>query len=84
MPAVRRHPATVAALLLGATLGAAEFEERTTTGDWYLSLGAAPVPEVEERTSGSGGASTYEWEQLEGDFAPRLAVGYLALRLRDV
>lgn len=59
------------------SLAAAQFEDRTRTQDWYLSFGAAPVPEIEERIRGGAGSSTYEWESLEGDFSPRLALGYL-------
>ena len=68
----------IAALALGSSLSAADFAAWTETGDWYVSLGIAPVPEVEEETTGTGGGSTYEWENLEGDIAPRLALGYLA------
>lgn len=68
----------VTALSVGSPLGAAEIGVWTETRDWYISLGAAPVPEVEEETSGGNGSSTYEWEDLDGDFAPRLALGYLA------
>ena len=63
---------------MNQSLAAAQFEDWTQTRDWYLSFGVAPVPEVEEKISGSGGTSTYEWESLEGDFSPRLALGYLA------
>ena len=70
--------AAIAMVSAGASLGAADFEGWAETGDWYVSLGAAPVPEVEEETTSVGGGSTYEWESLEGDFAPRLALGYLA------
>ena len=69
---------SIAAAALGSSLGAADFDAWTKTGDWYVSLGVAPVPEVEEETTGTGGGSTYEWENLEGDIAPRLALGYLA------
>lgn len=70
--------AAIAAVTLGSSLAAEDFSAWTETGDWYVSLGIAPVPEVEEETSGSGGGTTYEWENLEGDYAPRLALGYLA------
>lgn len=68
----------VMALSAGTSLSAAELDVWTETSDWYISLGAAPMPEVEEETSGNNGSSTYEWESLDGDFAPRLALGYLA------
>jgi len=70
--------AALTALTVGSLLNAAEFEGWTETSDWYISVGAAPMPEVEEKTSGNNGGSTYEWESLDGDFAPRLALGYLA------
>ncbi len=68
----------VTALIAGSSLAAAELDVWTETSDWYISLGAAPMPEVEEETSSNNGSSTYEWENLDGDFAPRLALGYLA------
>jgi len=79
MPVVRRHAAiiTLCALSTGA-LSAVDFAEWTSTSDWYLALGVAPAPDVEEETSGPGGSSTYEWKGLEDNTAPRLAIGYLA------
>lgn len=77
----RRSALSVAMLALGtmsATLQAADFEEVTNTGDWYISLGVAVAPEVEEKTSGPGGSTTYEWKDIEDNIAPRLAIGYLA------
>jgi hypothetical protein len=76
--AVRLCLVTATAMALGASLGAAEFDGWTETRDWYISLGVAQVPEVSEKTSGSNGSETYEWENLAGDFAPRLALGYMA------
>ncbi len=80
MALIPRRPLSLAWLALcGSTaLGAAEFEPLSETRDWYLSLGVAVVPEVEEESSGPGGTSTYQWDDLEDDVAPRLAVGYLA------
>lgn len=75
---VATRVAAIAAVALGSSLAAADFEARTETSDWYVAFGVAPVPEVEEETTGTGGGSTYEWENLEGDVAPRLALGYLA------
>lgn len=65
-------------LAAGSHLIAADFEDWSETSDWYVSVGVAPVPDIEEESSGVGGSSTYEWESLAGDFAPRLAIGYLA------
>ncbi|HEX3135306.1 MAG TPA: hypothetical protein VHX44_17200, partial [Planctomycetota bacterium] len=79
MSAIRRPAALIAALTLGTgALTAADFVEWTNTSDWYVSLGVAPAPEVEEVTSGPGGSSTYEWKSLEDSVAMRLAIGYLA------
>jgi hypothetical protein len=79
MSAIRRSAAAVAAFALSTSaLTAADFAEWTNTRDWYLSLGVAPAPEVEEKTSGPGGGSTYEWKNLEDSVAMRLAIGYLA------
>lgn len=70
--------AVIGVVAAGSHLGAADFEDWSETSDWYISVGAAPVPDIEEETSGVGGSSTYEWDNLEGDFAPRLALGCLA------
>ena len=79
MPSSRRSAALLVALTLGsAPLAAADFVERASTRDWYLSLGVAQAPEIEEESSGPGGGSTYEWEGIEDSVAPRLALGYLA------
>lgn len=76
---VRPLVVTLMALTTGGvtTLDAADFAEATITHDWYLSLGVADAPEVEEDTSGPGGDSTYGWRGLEDGAAPRLAIGYL-------
>jgi hypothetical protein len=81
MAAIRHRAAVLAALALaGADAGAADFDAWIETRDWYVSLGVAPAPEVEEETSGPGGTSTYEWKDpdREDEIAPRLALGYLA------
>ncbi len=77
-----RRSAMSVALLAGGTMSsalhAAEFEEVTNTGDWYVSLGVTVAPDVKENTSGPSGSTTYDWKQQKDDVAPRLAIGYLA------
>ena len=78
---IRRSTLSFALLALGTmstTLRAAEFEEVTNTGDWYVSLGVTVAPDVKEKTSSPNGSTTYDWKDQKDDVAPRLAVGYLA------
>jgi hypothetical protein len=70
--------ATISLVVTVTHLSAADFVEWTETRDWLLSVGAAPVPDIEEKTNNVGGSTTTEWKKLEGDFSPRLALGYLS------
>jgi hypothetical protein len=79
MAAVCRFAAGLA--LVGVTSMAAmgaDFEQPIETGDWYVSLGVAPAPDIEEKGSGPSGQSTYTWDGVADNLGPRLAVGYLA------
>lgn len=79
MAVVHRFAAGLAlAAMLSQLVIGADFEQSIETGDWYVSFGVAPAPDVEEKGAGPGGQSTYSWDGVEDNLGPRLAIGYLA------
>ncbi len=75
--AVVRRLAACLALAAATTISLVPLSA-ADTGDWYVSLGVAAAPDIEEEGTGPSGRSTYTWEGVHDSVAPRLGVGYLA------